>query len=58
MENSFISITPMSTLTLSGSPVKDPSMGKIEMFDHVIARKFMTDIKLSCKCYISIFVTI
>ena len=39
-------------------PVRIPSIGQIELFNHITVCKQMTDVKLSCSCYIAIPETI
>ena len=40
------------------SRVVDSSMDQIELFNHLIMCKQITDVKLNCECYIAICVTI
>ena len=47
MEYLFIAFTPRSTLKMVVT-VRVPSMGQIELFNHLTVYKQMTNIKLNC----------
>ena len=44
MEYTFIAITPKSSLIEVVEPVRVQSMGQIEQFNHLIVRKWLSDI--------------
>ena len=58
MEYPFIAITPKSTLVGVVPLERVPSIGSIELVDHITVCKQMTDVKLNYKCHIAILGTI
>ena len=47
-EHFFITITLRSTLTLGDSTRQSSIYGQIELFNHLIVSKQMTEVKLNC----------